>query len=78
MQVRIESPNTSMSIDDFEVHDRACDRPVGTFRLRGGEGVNVEICEDGAGYGSVMIRNPNLNNDWVGFDFVRPGDILKR
>lgn len=76
--VHLKSNNGSLSQDEFEVWDRICDVPLGTWTLNGGQSVDISICAEGSGFGSVKIRNPNLNNDWVGTDFIKEGETVTR
>lgn len=76
LSVKLENSNTSMQIDDIEVYDRVCGRQVGVFRLRGGTSVMITLCADASGKGSVKIRHQD--NDWVGIDYIRPGDRISR
>lgn len=76
--VTLENRNTSLSTDQFEVYDRVCNRHVGTYTIQGGKSTQIQICKGSDGKGSVRMRNPNLNNNWVGEDFIRPGDTISR
>ena len=78
IQVTLESRNTSSNTNQFEVFDRVCDINRGIFSLRGGQSTGLSICSDDSAFGSVQIRNPDLNNDWVGIEWIRAGDTISR
>ena len=63
-------------MDRFEVFDNVCNATVGTFTLKGGESRPISISPDGAGKGSVKLRNLDDGGDWVETVSVSPGDIV--
>jgi hypothetical protein len=76
--IYLESPNTSQSIDDFQWEDLNCPQRNGTIRLQGGQKAGpISICEKGES-GDIKVRNPNLNNDWVNFSFLKNGEVVRR
>jgi hypothetical protein len=77
ISVVLRNNNSTLSTDRFEVYDNVEDAPLGTFTLKGGESIAIDIRADNAGKGSVKVRNPDApENEWVETDSLAAGDII--
>jgi hypothetical protein len=74
--VILRNPNSTLTMDRFEVFDNVCNATVGTVTLKGGESRPISISPDGDGKGSVKLRNLDDGGDWVEIDSVSAGDIV--
>jgi hypothetical protein len=75
--VILKNNNSTLSTNQFEVYDNVGNAPVGTFTLKGGESISIEIGQDTTGKGSVKIRNSDLDqNDWVAMGSIDPGEVI--
>jgi hypothetical protein len=77
MSVVLKNNNSTLSTNRFEVYDNVADAPVGTFSLKGGESITINIRGDNTGKGSMKIRNLEApQNDWVEMDSIAQGDVI--
>lgn len=75
----LENRATSANTNQYVVEDRVCSGETRfNGSIQGGQKVRVSACADSTGKADVRIRNPDLNNDWVGFQFIRQNDTISR
>lgn len=73
----LRNPNSTLTMDRFEVFDNVCNASIGTFTLKGGESRPISISPDGDGKGSVKLRNLDGSaGDWVQITGVSAGDVV--
>jgi hypothetical protein len=77
IDVVLRNPNSTLTMDRFEVFDNICNAAVGTFTLKGGESRPISISPDADGKGRVKLRNLDDGAcDWVEIVSVSAGDII--